>query len=313
MARGWTVADIPDQTGKLAVVTGATSGLGLETARALAGAGATVVLAARDQAKAETAMARITTCHPAARLRYQKLDLASLASVREAAAEIAAAHRAIDLLINNAGLMAIPKRMLTQDGFEMQLGANYLGHYALTALLLPTVLAAPAPRVVQLASQAHRPGRIDFNNLNWERAYTAWGAYSRSKLAMLMFALELDRRARAQGWHLMSLAAHPGWASTALQTTGLRMGTKGGPTLSEMFMRAFEPFLAQSAAQGALPTLFAATSPEAVSGAYYGPDGLGELRGAPKRVGTALQARDEAVAARLWDESARLTAVRWPA
>jgi len=312
MARGWTIADIPDQTGKLAVVTGATSGLGLETARALAGAGASVVLAARDAAKADAAMAQIRAAHPTAKLAFQHIDLASLASVRAAAAALAAAHPAIDLLINNAGLMAIPTRMLTQDGFEMQLGANYFGHYALTALLLPNILAASAPRVISLASQAHRPGSIDFNNLNWERGYTAWGAYSRSKLAMLMFALELDRRARAHGWTVLSAAAHPGWASTNLQTTGLRMGGSGGATLTEIAMRIFEPFLAQNAAAGALPQLYAATSPLAEGGGYYGPDGLAELRGAPKRVGMAPQAKDTKVAARLWDVSAALTGVAWP-
>jgi len=271
-----------------------------------------VVLAARDRAKAAAAMAAIRADYPAAGLSFQALDLASLASVRAAAADLLAAHPRIDLLINNAGVMAIPRRLETADGFEMQLGANYLGHYALTALLMPGLLAAPGPRVVQLASLAHRPGRIDFDNLNWARLYSPWAAYARSKLAMLMFGLELARRAAGAGWPILSAVAHPGWASTALQTTGLRMGSKGGPPVTELVMRAAEPFFAQSAAAGALPTLYAATDPAACNGAYYGPDGFGELRGAPKRVGMAAQAGDTAVAARLWAVSAELTGVAWP-
>jgi NAD(P)-dependent dehydrogenase (short-subunit alcohol dehydrogenase family) len=284
-------------------VTGATSGLGFETAKALAAAGAHVVLASRSAAKGAQSVAAILQAAPGAKVEFEPLDLADLGSVRAAASRLVAAHGAIDLLINNAGVMAIPRRMQTVDGFEMQLGANYLGHFALTEALLPALLAAPAPRVVSLSSLAHRMGRLHFDDLQLVRHYTPWGAYGQSKLAMLVFALELDRRAKAQGWALMSNAAHPGWAVTNLQTAGLRMGTAGGPALTERAMRFAEPFLAQSAADGALPTLYAATSPEAEGGAYYGPDGLGEMRGAPKRAQISGAAQDRQGAAKLWAAS----------
>ena len=312
--RNWTVADIPAQAGKLAVVTGATGGLGYETALELARAGAEVVLAGRNASKGAEAIRRILAAVPGAKVRFGLVDLASLASVTAIASRLLDEGRAIDILINNAAVMANPRRQTTSDGFELQFGTNYLNHFALTGRLLPLILASANPRVVQVSSGAHRMGRnkIDFDDLQSERNYSPWNTYCQSKLAMLMFALELDRRARAHGWTVLSAAAHPGWASTNLQTTGLRMGGSGGATLTEIAMRIFEPFLAQNAAAGALPQLYAATSPLAEGGGYYGPDGLAELRGAPKRVGMAPQAKDTKVAARLWDVSAALTGVAWP-
>jgi NAD(P)-dependent dehydrogenase (short-subunit alcohol dehydrogenase family) len=303
----WDVGRIPSLTGRVAVVTGATSGIGYEVALALAGAGAQVVLASRDAAKAAEMMARIRSAHPAATVSFTALDLASLTSVADAAARIAREAPRHDLLINNAGVMAIPTRHTTADGFEMQFGANYLGHFALTLRLLPTLLAAPAARVVMLSSIVHRRGRIDFADLQAERRYRPWTAYAQSKLAMLMFGLELERRARAAGWRLVSNVAHPGYAVTALQSTGPRMGRDGRPAWFERFGRLVEPLVAQSAAAGALPTLYAATAPEAVGGAMYGPDGFQELKGRPKLAKIAAAALDQAAQRRLWEVSERLT------
>ncbi len=305
---GWNVERIPSQKGRLAIVTGATSGLGAETALALAGAGASVILASRNAAKGAEVLARIRDTHPLADVTFEILDLASLASVQDFGERIAWEHRRIDLLVNNAGVMAIPDRLVTEDGFEMQLGANYLGHFALTLRLLPRLLAAPAPRVVTVSSLAHRSGRIHFDDLQLERSYTPWKAYCQSKLATLMFALELERRARAQGWELMSNAAHPGFARTGLQATGPQMG-RDRPSLLQYATRVLGPFLSQSAAEGALPTLLAATSPEAEGGVMYGPDGFYEMKGPPHRARILDHALDRDVAARLWEVSEQLTGV----
>ena len=305
----FTVDSIPPQAGKLAVITGATGGLGYETALALAGAGATVVLAARNLAKGDDALARIRAIHPAADIRFELLDLASLASVAAFAERLNGEGRPIDILVNNAGIMALPKRQTTVDGFEAQFGVNSLSHFALTARLLPLLRAASAPRVVNLSSLAHRSGKIDFADLQGERGYKPWKAYTQSKLAMLMFALELQRRSDAGGWGLMSNAAHPGFALTDLIANG--PGANG--LMGVVTRTLIAPGFSHSAAAGALPALLAATSPQARPAAYYGPDGFYELKGPPAPARIMSHAQDKAVAARLWKTSEALTGVRFPA
>lgn len=289
MTAKWTVADIPDQAGRTVVVTGANSGLGEVTARELAAHGARVVLACRNTAKGEAAAARMT-----GDVTVRELDLADLASVRR----FADATPEVDVLINNAGIMAVP-RGRTADGFESQLGTNFLGHFALTGLLLPVI----TDRVVTLSSGAHRIGRIALDDLNWERRrYRRWAAYGQSKLADLMFAYELGRRLAAQGSPVRSLAAHPGYAATELQSHT--------DTIQDAVMGVLNRVVAQSAAAGAIPTLYAATAPAAGNGEFYGPDGPGEARGRhPKRVGSSKASRDEDVARRLWRRAAELTGV----
>jgi NAD(P)-dependent dehydrogenase (short-subunit alcohol dehydrogenase family) len=301
---GWTTADIPSQYGKTAVITGATGGLGYETALALASAGATVVLTGRSDAKGRTALEWIRAQFPKARISYETLDLASLASVADFAARFAAAYPSLDLLINNAGVMALPKRQVTADGFEMQLGTNYLGHYALTANLLPLLRRAHQPRVINLSSLAHRSGAINFDDLQSTRSYRPGKAYSQSKLAMLMFALELQRRSDVAGWGLMSNAAHPGYARTDLIANG-----PGASGLLWQLNKSLRPIMSHSAAAGALPTLLAATSAQAKAGGYYGPNGFYELKGPPAPAKIMPHAKDAVVAARLWDISAALTGV----
>jgi NAD(P)-dependent dehydrogenase (short-subunit alcohol dehydrogenase family) len=291
---------------RTAIVTGATSGLGLETARELARAGSHVILAARNAARATAAMADITGTVPGARLSFEALDLASLASVRDFAARIDASADSLDLLVNNAGVMAIPARMETEDGFEMQLGSNFLGHFALTMRLMPLLLRADAPRVVSLGSLAAKTGRIHFDDLQLTRFYNGWTAYAQTKLACVMFALELARRAKAGGMKLISAAAHPGWAVTNLQSAGPSMGL-GRKSLSEIGMRLFEPLMAQSAAAGARPIFLAATGTRIMNGDYTGPNGLAELKGAPTLVRPPLAARNEKDAERLWTVAEHLT------
>jgi NAD(P)-dependent dehydrogenase (short-subunit alcohol dehydrogenase family) len=288
----WTAADLPDLHGRTAVVTGASSGLGTITARELARAGARVVLAVRDVAKGERVAAAI-----AGDTDVRPLDLTDLASVRAFAD---AWEGDIDLLINNAGIMAVPEAR-TADGFEAQIGTNHLGHFALTNLLLPHV----TDRVVTVASGAHRLGKISLDDLNWEtRKYDAWRAYGQSKLANLLFTAELQRRLAEAGSDVRAVAAHPGYSATHLQGhTGSRLQT----ALMAVTNRVF----AQSDAQGALPTLYAATQ-DLPGAAYVGPDGIGEMRGHPKLVGRSKAAQDDATARRLWELSERLTGVAWP-
>ena len=302
----WMTKDIPDQTGCIAVITGATSGIGYETAKALAGAGARVIIASRNVEKGKQTLADIRAAHAGAEVSFEPLDLASLTSVANCATRLSASLPRIDLLINNAGVMAIPTRHVTEDGFEMQLGANYIGHFALNLRLLPRVLSGSAPRIVTVSSLAHRSGKINFDDLQCEQRYGYWSAYAQSKLATLMFSLELDRMARAQGWNLRSNAAHPGYAVTGLQSTGPRMG-RTGPSWQERFSKLLEPLLSQSAAAGALPTLFAATSPDAKGGVMYGPDGFYELKGSPALAKIVPAAQDKAVWRRLWQVSEYLT------
>jgi NAD(P)-dependent dehydrogenase (short-subunit alcohol dehydrogenase family) len=304
MAR-WTAADVPDQSGRVAIVTGANSGLGLATARELARAGASVVLAVRDPSgKGQEAAARIRAAVPAAELEMSALDLADLGSVREFAGRVAGAHERIDLLINNAGIMAAPRR-LTKDGFESQFGTNHLGHFALTGLLLPALLGSPAPRVVTVSSWLHRKGTLRFDDLQGEHKYDRWGAYGQSKLANLMFCFELQRRSTEADSPLLSLAAHPGYASTNLQFAAT----------DRFYEKAFgwigNRIIAQSADMGALPTLYAATMPDLPGGTYVGPGGRSEQRGYPKVVGAAGKAYDEDAWRRLWEISEKLTGVRY--
>jgi len=299
----WTQADIPEQHGRAAIVTG-TGGLGFEDALALARAGAFVVVAGRSDAKGAEALQMIRKAVPAAQVRFERLDLASLASIAAFAARIAEQHEAIDILINNAGVMVPPHRKVTLEGFELQFGTNYLGHFALTAHLLP--LLRKDARIVALSSVAARAGVIDFDNLNSTRGYAAMRAYSQSKLACLMFTLELQRRSDALDWGLRSIASHPGIARTELLHNG------PGRRSAHGLARTLLPFLFQPVDRGALPTLYAATAPEAAAGAYYGPDGIAEVRGYPTLAKVPAQALDQAVAARLWEVSEELVGVSLP-
>jgi NAD(P)-dependent dehydrogenase (short-subunit alcohol dehydrogenase family) len=303
---GWTAAEIPPLQGRVAIVTGATGGLGEKAAQELARAGAETILAGRNAIKGQAAVAAIRDKFPAAQVGFEAVDLADLASVAEFAQRYSSTHQSLDILINNAGVMALPHRQTTVDGFEMQFGTNFLGHFALTARLLPQLRAAAAPRIVNLSSIAHRTGTIDFGDLQGDRFYLPWKAYSQSKLAMLMFALELQRRSDATGWKLISLAAHPGWARTDLFTNG--PGTGGFIGFGAMLAA---PIFSQSAEHGALPILFAATSPGAEPGGYYGPNGIGELKGPPGPARIGPQAKNRATAARLWESSERLLGVHF--
>jgi NAD(P)-dependent dehydrogenase (short-subunit alcohol dehydrogenase family) len=305
--KSWTVGEIPSQSGKLAIVTGATGGLGYETALALAMAGAEVLVTGRNAEKGRVAIERIKRAEPSAKVRFEMLDLASLASVRAFATKMIARGEPLDLLINNAGVMDLPARRLTEDGFEMQFGTNHLSHFALTGLLLPLLRRAEA-RVVNVSSLAHRGGKIDFDNLQAERKYKSWPAYQQSKLANLLFTFELQRRSDAFGWEVMSNAAHPGYARTDLIPNG--PGTDG---VKGVLTKILGSFMSHSAAEGALPTLFAATSPAAAPAGYYGPNGFYELKGPVAPAKVFPQAKDEVVARKLWAVSEQLTGVTWPA
>ncbi len=305
----WTADDMPALKGRTIVVTGGNSGIGYEAALQLARKGAHVVLACRDQRKAETAAAAIRSAQPSATVEVQPLDVASLASVRAFAAAFAAAHTQLHVLCNNAGVMALPYRT-TADGFEMQIGTNHLGHFALTGLLLERLLGTPAARVVNVSSGAHRFGRIRFDDLHWQHGYRKWAAYGQSKLANLLFTYELQRRLGAAGVDVISAACHPGYAATNLQAAGPRME---GSSVMERLAAAGNQLFAQTAAMGALPTLYAATAPDVRGGDYIGPDGLGELWGHPTRVSSNARSHDAAVAVRLWQLSEQLTGVRYTA
>jgi NAD(P)-dependent dehydrogenase (short-subunit alcohol dehydrogenase family) len=300
----WTADDIPDQGGRTAVVTGANSGLGLATARELARAGARVVLACRNLAKGEAARREIEATAPGAPLELEELDLASLESVRGFAERFRASHDGLDLLINNAGVMAPPRRR-TADGFELQFGTNHLGHFALTGGLIGAMEGREDARVVTVSSQAHRTGRIAFDNLGGERRYFRWRAYGQSKLANLLFALELERRLSAAGSSIKSMAAHPGYAATNLQHAA------DPPLVDRLVMKMGNAVIAQSDAMGALPTLYAATEPGLPGGTYAGPDGVAEQRGHPKPVAPSGAARNETVAKRLWEVSEQMTGVHF--
>ncbi len=303
----WSTKDIPDQSGKLALITGATGGLGYETALALARAGADVVLTGRNADKGAAALARIRAEVPNARISYESLDLSTLANVVSFAERFAAAHGHLDILVNNAGVMAPPQRELTADGLELQFATNYLSHFALTARLLPLLVAASAPRVVPLASVAARQGTIDFADLQSEHDYRPMVAYSQTKLACLMFGFELQRRSDANGWGLASIAAHPGVARTELVVNGMGDASPAG------LARRYLSLLFQPVPQAALPTLMAATDPQAKPGGYYGPQALFEIRGRPGPASAPARSLDLAVAHKLWEVSEELSGTRFPA
>ncbi|MDX1587395.1 MAG: oxidoreductase [Oleiphilaceae bacterium] len=293
----WTPDDIPDLSNRTVLVTGANSGLGLESSRMLAGHGARVVMACRNQEKGKAALEDIRGDHPDAKLELLALDLADLASVRQFADSFKKNHKSLDVLINNAGVMALPLQY-TKDGFEMQFGTNHLGHFALTGLLLDTLEATESPRVVVVSSIAHRMGNIYFDNLDGKKGYQRWKFYGQSKLANLMFALEMDRRLRAKNAAIQVIPVHPGISATNLQRTipGHKL---------------FNALTAQSQEKGAYPSVFAATSGLARSGHYYGPNGFREFWGMPAEAGIRCLARNEKVASRLWEVSAELTGVKY--
>ncbi len=305
----WTSADLPDLTGRTAIVTGASSGLGLVTARELAAHGAAVTLAVRDTAKGGRTAEMIRSISPGAAVEVAELDVADLASVRAFASRWSADHAdGLDLLINNAGVMAIPRRE-SPDGYELQFATNHLGHFALTGLLLPALVARPRSRVVNVSSGAHRFGRMDFDDLMGERRYGAWRAYGQSKLANLLFTSELQRRLDLNALPMLALAAHPGYAATNLQSVGVEMS---GRSWAQTPMALANRFLAQSADMGALPTLFAATAPGLPGDSYIGPDGFMEQKGHPRLVDRSTAAKDAEAAARLWTVSETLTGVHYP-
>ena len=317
MTTAWTAGDIPDQTGRRVLITGANSGIGYMAALKLARKSATVLLACRDEGRGKAAMGRLLEDAPGAKVELVLLDLASLASVREVAAREVARGLPLDLLINNAGVMTPPKRLETKDGFELQFGTNVLGHFALTGLLIPALERAAAkatteaerPRVVTVASIAHKRGKIHFDDLQWKRSYSPMGAYQQSKLANVVLSLELERRLEARNSGVVSVGAHPGVAETNLFVTGAYPGF-------ELAVRRTVGWLIggllNTDAEGALPTLYAAMSPSAVGGGYYGPQGFQEMRGdevGPAQI--AAQAKDQAVAAKLWVVCEELTGVRY--
>ncbi|QWT22884.1 SDR family oxidoreductase [Subtercola sp. PAMC28395] len=308
---------LPELRGKRALVTGANSGLGFETAKRLLAAGADVIITARSAEKGEAALHELQSAASAASpqpargaVTLASLDLANLASVERLASEVVADGHPLDLLFNNAGVMAVPKRTLTDDGFELQLGTNHLGHFALTGRLLPALMRSDSARVITMSSIMHWMGRIDFDDLQSENHYSAWGAYGQSKLANLMFAKEFARRNASLGWKILSVAAHPGFSRTNLQSSGPNLGREK----PSGFMRRMNaaPGMTQSAAEGALPELFAATNPEALGGDYFGPSGFMELTGEPGFAHFAKRAEKERPAELLWSMSETLTGVTYP-
>ncbi len=301
MSGKWTAEEIPDQSGRIAIVTGANSGLGLITALELARHGAEVVIACRSLEKGESAADEIGEVATGPKPRVLALDLGSLDSIRAFSAEFSS--RRLDLLVNNAGVMMTPQQT-TSDGFELQLGTNHLGHFALTGLLLDSLERSDAARVVTLSSNEHKGGKIDFDDLQMERDYSPRGSYQRSKLANAVFAVELDRRLRAAGLPAISVFAHPGYAATNLQSSG--------PTgVAKKLMAVSNRVLAQSAERGALPTLYAATAPGVEGGEYYGPDGVAGMRGFPTKTEAITAAYESDVGQRLWRTSEELTGVSY--
>jgi len=308
------VVTVPDLSGRLAVVTGSNSGLGFGLARRLSAAGADVVMAIRNRAKGEAAIDEIRATVPNAKLTIKPLDLSSLAGVAALGEQLNADGRPIDILINNAGVMTPPKRDATTDGFELQFGSNHLGHFALTAHLLPLLRAADSPRVVSLSSLAARQGRIHFDDPQFETSYTPGQAYGQSKLAVLMFARELDRRSKEAGWGILSDAAHPGLTKTNLQISGPSHGRSKPSTMEQLYKLSWRltPFLWQEIDEGILPALYAATSPQAEGGAFYGPRGIYEAAGGGVTAAKVpARARDDADCRQLWEISERLTGVNY--
>lgn len=306
---GWDPQDLPDLTGRTAVVTGANSGLGLQTTLGLAGAGARVLMTARDPHRGEQALATVRSELPSSLVELVRLDVADVAGIRQAAADIASRAERVDILINNAGVMAPPLGRTT-DGFEQQMGTNHLGPFALTGLLWPMLAAGHAARVVTVSSVLHRYGRIDLADVNWERRrYRAWRAYGQSKLANLLFTIELNRRALEVGADVSGVAAHPGYSDTNLALAGPSFARN---RLGRAVVARVSPLVGQTAAAGAWPILYAAGMPDVAAGDYLGPAGPGGLRGRPVRVGRSGAALDGAMAAQLWQLSEQLTGVHFP-
>ena len=295
----WTVKNIQNLTGKITIITGANSGIGYEAARGLATKGAQVIMACRNIEKGKAAAQQIRAEQPQAQVEVMALDLADLASVRSFAAAFTDRYASLDILCNNAGVMALSQRYETVDGFEMQFGTNHLGHFALTGLLLEVIQKTPKARIVTISSGAHQMGKVEFDNLNAERSYKRWGAYGLSKLANLLFTYELQRRLEATGQDVIAVAAHPGWTATNLQS---HAGVA----------RLLNYIFAQNGEMGALPTLYAATAPDVHGADYIGPGGFMEMRGYPKKVQSNEASHDLTVAKRLWEVSEELTGVQYP-
>lgn len=301
--KNWTASQIPFRNNGLALITGSTEGIGYEDALALSSAGWRVIMMGRNAQKGAESIAKIQRANPKAKVSFEKIDLADLSSIKTFASGMISKGHVIDLLINNAGVMTPPKRVETADGFELQFGTNHIGHFALTAQLLPLLRKSSGARVVTVSSIANRKGAINFDDLQSRSSYAPGKAYSQSKLANLMFALELQRQSEKHGWGIMSVAAHPGVSRTNLLITGAGRWSVAG------MMRTLLPFLFQPVAQGALPTLYAATSPEAKGGLYYGPDKMMETRGHPAIAKIPAQAEDVNTAAKLWKISQELAKV----
>jgi NAD(P)-dependent dehydrogenase (short-subunit alcohol dehydrogenase family) len=303
-SKNWTVADIPDQTGRVVIITGANSGIGFEAARELARKSAEVVLASRDPGKAQQALSELKAEFPAGKFDFIPLDLASLASVRDFADQFKSRYDRLDVLLNNAGIMMVPEGK-TKDGFELQLGTNHLGHFAVTGLVIDLLLETPGSRVVNISSNAHYAGEMDFSNLFFEDGgYSPMEAYSRSKLANLLFTYELQRRLEARSAETLALAAHPGISSTGLADHFVNKNLT-------WLVRGLTNLIFQSAARGALPGLRAAVDPDARGGSYYGPDGKGERSGFPVVVSSNPASQDLEAARRLWEISQELTGVEY--
>ena len=309
MLTRWAAADMVGQHGRTVLVTGANSGIGFHQALELARHGACVLLASRDPGRGRAARTAIVAELPAASVELVQLDLADLDSVARLASQLLGRAGGLDLLINNAGVMAVPRRRTTAQGFELQFGTNHLGHFALTVCLLPALLRRPGSRVVTVSSLVHRLGSIRLDDLQNEHGYGRWRAYSQSKLANALFTVELDRRLRAAGAGTISVGAHPGYSRTGLLSSGPRLGGGG---ISALVLGMGTRLAGQPAARGALPVLRAATDPQARGGDYYGPGGPGELAGSPRKVRYASKAHDEQLAGRLWQASEALTGVTFP-
>ncbi len=304
MKSNWTSSHMPSQIGRSVVITG-TGGIGYETALAMTQAGAEVIMAGRNRDKGDEAVKKIKQLIPVGNICFEKLDLADLASIKAFSERIGAQRKSLDILINNAAVMNPPQRKVTKDGFELQMGTNYLGHFALTSHLLPLLQKGNKPRVVTLSSLAHRSGVINFDDLQAERNYKPMVTYSQSKLACLMFAFELQRRSAAAGWGISSMAAHPGISRTELIPNGAGKNSPAG------IARRLLPILFQPAVHGAWPSLYAATAKEAKGGTYYGPSRMNEMRGHPTVAKVAPQAKEVEVASKLWEVSEKLTNLRF--
>lgn len=305
MKRNWTSADITSQKGRSVVVTG-TGGIGYETALELTKAGAEVIMAGRNKDKGEESIRKIKKIAPSGNIRFEKLDLADLSSIKLFGQKMRQERKSLDVLINNAAVMTPPKRLITKDNFELQMGTNYLSHFALTAELLPLLKNGKDPRVITLSSIANRSGKINFSDLQAEQKYVPMDVYAQSKLACLMFAFELQRRSDASGWGIRSMSVHPGISRTELIPNGSGKNSPAG-----IVRRLFGPVFFQPAAHGAWPSLYAATAKEAKGGAYYGPSKLKEMRGYPTLSKVPEQAYDTLVSSKLWELSEKLTNVKF--